>query len=72
MKALPICFFCLLVVASFPVSAVEVPLTPKQLIEVKKRLEENAEDYTQYGFTNEEKEEYYELEVFLEEVLRNL
>ena len=69
MKAFPIWFFCLLLIASFPVSADEVHLTPKQLIEVKKRLEEDAEDYTQYGFSNKEKEEYYELVVFLEEVI---
>ena len=47
--------------------SIEIPLNDSLLQKVEQKLKENSTNYTQYGFSEDEKKEYYKLVVYMDD-----
>lgn len=53
-------------------NGIDIPLNDSQMQKVEQKLKDNSTDYTNYGFSNDEKTQYYKLMIFLEDMSKNL
>lgn len=48
--------------------SIEIPLNDSLLQKVEQKLKENSTNYTQYGFSEDEKKEYYKLMIYMDDI----